>query len=237
MDALVDQGLRTISPENVQYLVEKIPLGVLSVLQKLKWQNNAFIAGGFLRQPFDGVPVSDLDIWVSQGAGYADMMRDELRRVFPRATVVETEFAYTFHGKGMKLPVQVIHRWRFNTPAEVVAHFDFTCCAAAMWLSGTGQWLAVADDAFAHDCMYQKLVYRVPKLAKAEDVAGSLLRMCKYLRKGYSMPPEDLAALIVRFNLAMIHEKKHPMKIMDVIDVLREVDPLPPVKTELVEEL
>ena len=136
-----------------------------------------------------------------------------------------------------RLAVQYIFRWLYTDAESLVESFDFTIVQAAVWWDnnpqGTGGqcWKSLCSDRFYEDVAAKRLVYTRPD--REEDAGGSLLRVRKYLRRGYGILIEDYAAVIMRVFQAV--EKKRSVMDTDediekrLLGELREVDPLVPI--------
>jgi hypothetical protein len=123
-------------------------------------------------------------------------------------------------------PVQLVHRWPLDTAEKIVAHFDFTVCAAVVWWDPLNKfWKSQVHDDFYTDIQEQHLVY-----IGSEEPGGSLLRAFKYSRKGYTIHADSIAAIVDDLNaLAVKRGKGAPEPI---IELLREVDPIPEYRRE-----
>jgi hypothetical protein len=138
--------------------------------------------------------------------------------------VYKTDNAYTVKGR---VPVQIIHRWIFQTPEAVSDSFDFTICCAVIFFTGT-KFDSYCDDRFYIDLASKRLVYRSP--IRNEDAGGSMLRVLKYYQKGYRIPLDSLGKVIARLvnkldfdRNANLDEEQEKAKI--ITGLLREVDP------------
>lgn len=233
---------------DLQFALIRVPKLLLKTMKLPAWKNRVFVGGGFLRSIVTGDPVNDVDIFVPD-LDTAEALAVELvcQRVFKKdhnacskeefesATkrIYRTDNALTLCCFSPVL--QIIHRWTFDSPAQVITSFDFTCCAAVFWWDGEA-WDSVCDDRFYPDVAAKRLVYRLPD--RNEDAGGSMLRVLKYYQKGYRIPLDSLAAVIGRL-VAGVNFKKINMKRLTMEDtripefefsriicgLLREVDP------------
>jgi hypothetical protein len=176
--------------------------------------------------------ISDIDLFVD-GPRTAAAVVDRLerapdgRRLFKK---VVTENATTVYGH--QYPAQVITRWTFANPVNVSRSFDFTVCSSALWF-GECKWQSCCDDSFYADLASKRLVYRNPE--RNEDAGGSLLRVLKYYQRGYRIPLDSLAEVIVRLfrgveanmlaRLATGEASEYDLTRV-LVGLLREVDPL-----------
>jgi hypothetical protein len=171
------------------------------------------LAGGFLRAIVAREDASDIDLFIPKremAQPLANQLRDEWASRQPaqlkNAAMQGVQFwhsdnAITVKGAG-KLPIQIIHRWTYDTPAEVVKSFDYTIASAAMYFSkydanqGRPLYDTICDDRFYADLAAKRLRYLSPE--RNEDAGGSTIRLLKFYQRGYRIPLESLAAVIAR---------------------------------------
>src|SRR5690606_22712894 len=127
-----------------------------------------------------------------------------------------------------RLPVQFITRWVFTDAKEVMQSFDFTVCQAVIFYDPTTKSFdSHASESFYPDLAARRLNYTSPY--RNEDARGSLLRVIKYIRRGYSIQVKSLGAVCARLysglepgSEAIVHEEKRSIVLAGL---LREVDP------------
>ena len=121
-------GLSELHVDDLRMAVAKLPDPVAEWLRQVG--PNAFVAGGHIRSCVTGDRLGDVDIFVRDSgvmAGFFDQVEGQ---------PFVTDFAKSLPVGGRI--VQVIC-WRyFDTPADLLAHFDFTVCQAALWWHGDG---------------------------------------------------------------------------------------------------
>lgn len=156
--------------------------------------------------------------------------RLQVNRISPHRNIWWSPNAFTV--KGLGLPVQIIHRWTFQTPVDAIDSFDFTIAQAAIWNDGSKElgkgWRSVCHPRFYQDVAGKRLVYCHP--VRIEEAGGSTLRVLKFYQRGYRIPLRSFAGVIARLTMAV--------KNMDGMDengrtkvlagLLREVDPNTP---------
>lgn len=209
----MEDGITTqLYPEDVTRAVAKLPERVARLLQA----QPVFIAGGYVRDTIAGQRPRDIDVF-TPGAECSDACISALGGA-DKAHV--TEFAHTFPGTP---PVQVIRRWSFGSPDEIFEHFDFTIARAAIFFAD-GEWRGVCGSRFYADVAAKRIVFDPTDATRSElDDGGSLLRLCKYLRRGYSASPETIS--LVTFAAA-----SRAASVTALTEYLRGIDPeyLPP---------
>lgn len=176
-----------------------------------------FLAGGFIRSVIAKEEVNDVDLFASDKS-LANQVANDLADKF-KSRVYSSDNAYTVRAKPYTL--QVIHRWTFPSPKECVDSFDYTVARAAVWATqhydlkgepSCATWDSVCDEGFYEDLAARRLVYRHP--IREEAAGGSLLRLLKFYRRGYTAPLDTVAAVMARMTM-----KVDPVKIEQALDV------------------
>lgn len=185
------------------------------------------IGGGFIRAIIAGEQPSDIDIF-SDTRDSAKKAADALCAVRKGSRVITTDNAVTVLATD-KLPVQFITRWTFDKPEDVIASFDFTVCQAAFWHAGPrGIWKGAVGDRFYTDLASRRLVYTQP--VREEAAGGSMLRVMKYVRRGYNIQQASLAQIMARVAAASTFDRRRPKTEREyaygIGRLLIEVDPL-----------
>ncbi len=213
--------------EDLHYAVRFLP----RELRKLMADYRLMVAGGFLCSNVAKEEVQDIDLF----GPTKEILHDAAERLAAKwgVKVVETRNAITVAAKGRK-PVQFITRWLFTCPEEVIKSFDFTVAQAMAWpetTKGEGDpfnWRSLCSDRFYSDLAAKRLTYTGP--ARNEDAGGSMLRVTKFLRRGYTISPASLGAVMAR--MANRVNWSHPMVADETgiakvfTGLLRQVDPL-----------
>jgi len=119
-------------------------------------------------------------------------------------------------------------------PSDVVESFDFTVCQAAIWYDKKeAAWKSVISAGFYPDLAARRLVYTFPK--REEEAGGSMLRVRKFLQRGYSIQAPSLAGVITRIAMAVRWDEiarkngdgyaSERSVALIISGLLREVDP------------
>ncbi|GBR70941.1 hypothetical protein [Gluconobacter kanchanaburiensis] len=199
-----------------------LPKDVLNVIKDGK----LFLAGGYLRACVAGEPISDIDI-LSPNRTTAEKWAQYLSGSRGGREPWHTKNAITLSEVG-KTPVQFIHRWTFNAPEEIIESFDFTVAQAVIWYDGA-IWKSLVSSNFYQDLAAKRLRYTFPN--RHEDAGGSLLRVQKFLKRGYDISPENLAKVISRLIGGVREDSPfwqgtEEYKATILASLLRQVDPL-----------
>lgn len=215
-----------LTPNDLRYVVTRLPRDVRQLMSENP--GKLFLGGGFIRATIAGETPSDIDLFGADKTVLASL-----------ATILASrrEGAKTHTSKNAitlitpeRLPVQFITRWTFDNAAALVASFDFTVCQAAIWRAGdqvNSPWRSASGSNFYIDLAGRRLVYTRP--FRDEEVGGSMLRVIKYVRRGYSIQVSSLGDVIARLTWAVrsSHLASDEAGTGQVIaGLLREVDPL-----------
>jgi len=184
--------------EVVVKVVATLPLPVKRMLR----MSGLFLAGGFVRSVVEGEKPKDVDIWVSskeEAQRWARLLSGALHRgSFATSNAITISFPDT--------AIQFITRWTFQTPEEVIKTFDFTIAQAVVWFDkGVGEWKGLCAETFLDDVANKRLVYTSP--VREEDAAGSLLRVNKFVARGYTISDEDMGRVTARVVKKVLEEK------------------------------
>jgi len=171
-----------------------------------------FLGGGFIREVISGGEPRDVDLFVDSKES-ARTLRDKIRTEGDR--VFKTDNAITIV-RPVGLPIQIITRWLYSDAQRLAESFDYTVCQGVLWKE-EGVWLSLVSDDFYADLAAKRLRYTTPD--REEAAGGSMLRALRFTKRGYHIPPEELAKVIARLV-------GDDAKAEDICANLREVDPL-----------
>lgn len=209
-------------PEDLNYVVNRLPKDV----KKLMRNRPVFLAGGYIRSLIAGEKVNDVDLWG------ADKEQLEITAALfageRKVRMMKTDNACTILTPN-RVPVQFITRWTYEDPKVLAESFDFTIASAVIWYDvEEGCWKSYCHDHFYADLAAKRLRYMYP--VRNEDAGGSILRMTKFLGRGYRIAPEELAGLVARLNAGIKHSdfltRDEHWQARVYAGLLREVDPL-----------
>lgn len=211
--------MRELEWHDLQWSLRRTPSPVLEMMKR--HGQKLIAAGGYVRDCICGDRINDVDLFTSS---------KELAEVFAKefagdAKIVETENAFTIPYK-FKYAVQLIHRWTYEKPEQVVASFDFTVACASFWYDlEKKKWCSLCHDRFYSDLAAKRLRYLSP--IRDEDAGGSMLRVLKFYQRGYRIPLDSMGAVIARLAMAVrwneIGDEKQAAKV--ITGLFREVDP------------
>jgi len=224
--------MQSMKYTDLNFVCSRIPKDLRNLM--MKEYPMLMIGGGFIRATIAGEKPSDIDIFgPDKDTLKAAAMALALKR---SARLHESDNAFTILAPP-RIPVQFIYRWVFGNPVDLITTFDFTICQAAIFLKPEAdkdnldliryKWESVLADEFYADLAARRLVYTHPD--RNEDAGGSLMRVRKFLTRGYNIQAQSLAGVCARLfmgvrNLEDFSDEKRLTKILS--GLLREVDPL-----------
>ena len=223
--------MQSMKHTDLNFVCSRVPKDLRNLM--MKDYPMLMIGGGFIRATIAGEKPSDIDIFgPDKDTLKAAAMALALKR---SARLHESDNAFTILAPP-RIPVQFIYRWVFDHPAALIGTFDFTICQAALYIkecplenseSTVRKWDSVISEDFYRDLAARRLVYAHP--LRNEDAGGSLMRVRKFLTRGYNIQAQSLAGVCARLfmgvrNLEDFSDEKRLTKILS--GLLREVDPL-----------
>jgi len=205
---------------DLSFVMSRIPKDVITLLKENK---GLAFGGGFIRATIAHEKVSDIDMFGSDAAVLKIIATTfALKR---GGRLLESKNALTVLAPP-RIPVQFITRWLWETPEAAMISFDFTICQTAIWFDQTsGKFCSVCSERFYSDLAARRLYYTAPE--RLEAPGGSLLRVRKFLAKGYNIQAPSLARVVYRLIRDVDFQNMHRVDCEKVlIGLLREVDPL-----------
>lgn len=228
--------LTELQRDDMRRVIRSMPKHLLAML---KADRSVFMAGGCIRAIIANEEVADWDIFGPDRAhleAFMALLQSAYVNEGTKARLYKTKNAITLLSPP-RTPVQAITRWTYGETSHLINDFDLTVARAALWFDGN-EWKSVCDHRFYADLAARRLTYCFPR--REEDAGGSLLRAVKFLRKGYSISPEDLAGVVDRVARAVDWSRVgaggmvldaaitggHMTSARVIAGILREVDPL-----------
>ena len=215
-----------LQDNDLRYVVTRLPKDIRQLLTE--HPKKLFVGGGFVRATIAGEEPSDIDVFGHDKDFLLSVAKILVDRR-PGSRMHTSKNAITVITPN-RLPVQFITRWTFDTGADLVASFDFTVCQAAVWRTGNqsnSAWACEIGERFYIDLAGRRLVYTRP--VGEEEAGGSLLRVLKYVKRGYSIQVTSLGDVIARLAYKVresgVASTENGLGMV-FADLLREVDPL-----------
>jgi len=213
-----------MNSQDLNFVLSRCPKDIREMLRDNT--GKLFLAGGFIRSTICGDKVSDIDLL---GTTKEDLLRiAKDLTLLRKGRFFETKNAITVLSPP-RFPVQFVHRWLFTEPEPLIKSFDFTVCQAVIWAEETAgkkyKFKSLISDRFYPDLAAKRLVYTFPD--RIEDAGGSLLRVIKFIKRGFNVQAPTLAGVIARIVGKIDFRATTESEIATVISgLLREVDPL-----------
>lgn len=211
---------RMLEDFDVRHVVERLPRDIRELLTANA--GKVYVAGGFVRATIAGEEPTDIDLFGVDKHSVA-RIAEELHGKRDGSTIHRSDNAITLLSHN-RLPVQFITRWTFADANHLVASFDFSVCQAAVWRGGSSSnspWFSRCSARFYVDLAARRLFYTNPH--REEEAGGSMLRVLKYVKRGYTIQVDSLGRVMAR----MIRGKPTDMPWDGhFTELLREVDPL-----------
>ena len=186
--------MRTLNKEDLDWCIKRLPRKVEKLLKE--YSCNLTIGGGYIRSCITGDELKDIDLFVNS-SDTAKLVNQELLKEGQRT--FKTKNAYTIF-RGPKPPIQIINRWTYKRPEDVLNDLDFTICCASIWYEN-GRFHSAIHDQYYSDLAAKRLRYTEPN--RIEECGGSLLRVLKYYNKGYRIMLTSFAKVISRMMMGV----------------------------------
>lgn len=209
--------------EDLRRVVRRLPKDIIKLIQ----EKGIFLGGGFIRALVCGEKPNDIDLF-GPSKDRIELCVELLQKEGRKPRVLRTDNAITLI-EPPRAAVQFITRWLYDDPRQCLREFDFTIAQAVVWWDESG-WRSAVAPTFYADLASRRLRYTQP--SRNEDAGGSMLRMRKFLGRGYHVSADDLALLMARVTVKMT---QHPNfnaiatsenEQADILrGLLREVDP------------
>jgi len=224
----------SLEQQDLIWCLRRLPLRVRNLLKNNPLQ--LAVGGGFIRSCVANERVNDIDLFICKEIAADNVKAAALSYAVEmangKAKVITTDNAVTAATR--PFATQIITRWTFKSPVEVIESFDFTISKAIIYNSGEAHndgWVGFADSCFYSDLAAKRLVYTQPE--RNEDAGGSILRVLKFYQRGYRIPLDSMGAVVARLMMGVKMDKvtagdgriNEPQLAKILTGLLREVDP------------
>lgn len=214
--------MNTLEEGDMEFVVRRLPTDIRSLLKE--YDGRLYIAGGYIRAVIAGEDPSDIDIFGADKDLLAEAAARLAEKRGENTRVHKTKNAITVISMG-RITIQFITRWTFVQPQECAASFDFTVCQSVIWRH-LGKYQSLCAPSFYKDLAARRLVYTHP--VRDEEAGGSLMRVLKYTRRGYTIQIKSLAGVVARLIDRVDFDKAgdESRRSFVLTGILQEVDPL-----------
>ena len=216
-----------MNPMDMNYCIRRLPK---IVRETMKTEGSKLLlGGGFVRSCITREEVNDIDLFVDSYETedrIIKLLKTSKDRLYitRNATTILRESG---------VPIQIIHRWMYKAPEDLIYDFDFSICCAVIWYSDE-QPSGVVHGRYYQDLAAKRLVYMQP--TREEEAGGSILRVLKYYRKGYTITLDSFGSVIAKM-MSNVDMKKTGVELEKVITgLLVEVDPHAILGNDVVQE-
>ena len=204
-----------LNHQDLSFCVMRLPYNLREALKQKYFEKKIIIAGGFIRCVISQEKINDIDLFTEN-----ENMAKTFSGLFPESKH-STLNAITIKTKPT---IQIITKWLFTNPIDVVNSFDFTICQACIYYEN-GQWKSYCSEKFYQDLAAKRLVYTSPN-NRIEEAGGSMLRVLKYYQRGFRIPLDSLGKVIARLMASVDRKQLSEDEEARVITgLLRVVDP------------
>ncbi|MFW9899666.1 MAG: hypothetical protein ACFFDY_00080 [Candidatus Thorarchaeota archaeon] len=213
--------------EKERYLLLK---GLPKELKEELYKNKAMIIGGAIRSIFTKEKINDYDIYFKEikglntmysyisgasGASSQEVLNKDKKPkpLFGLKKFTKTSNAYSFYNKKTGLKIQLIRTFSGNDVNYIFGKFDFTVCMGAYDFEKN---IFIFGDRFFKDNTSKTLIINLG----TEYPINTMLRVKKYLRKGYSISGIEMVKLALTINNVSIitHEElQHHLMGIDTL--------------------
>lgn len=153
-----------------------------------------YLGGGFIRAILNKEEPKDIDLFMS----HHEVNMDNLSNLMSNYgySKLSTDNAITFK-RPCSLDIQIITRWTYRNPCDMIDSFDYTIAQAGVYYNEPYEcFSSVVSPQYHEDVLNKRLRYT--HVTREEEVAGSFLRMLKFLKNGYKTDDISLASVVAR---------------------------------------
>lgn len=213
-----------LAKHDLRFIAQRLPKDIRELMST--HHGKLFVGGGFIRAQIAGETPNDIDLF-GTSKEHLEQIAVALMSVRPGAKMHKSKNAITIVTPD-RLPVQFITRWVFDKPQKCMESFDFSVCQAVVWRCGNQSndpWASSIGDRFYQDLAARRLYYTAP--IRDEEAGGSMMRVIKYVKRGYTIQVSSLGAVIARLMSGMKNSALAG-QVPEIVlaGLLREVDPL-----------
>lgn len=152
---------------------------------------NVFIAGGAITSMFTSREVNDIDVYFRNKSDFVNFIVEAFNGDFNLVCKNMTSKSVLFIDKHTEAKVQCIIYRFFETVEEIFNDFDFTCCMGA--LDTSTEEIVLHPDFLKHNAQR----YISFNSGTAYPIV-SLMRVQKYVEKGYTISRPQMLRIIMR---------------------------------------
>jgi hypothetical protein len=219
----MSQYISELTPVDLHFVVSRLPRDIRELI---KANPGLVVAGGFIRSTIAGEKPSDIDIFGPDEDLLKKVALDLALKRSVKAHVTKNAITVA---SSPRMPIQFITRWCYPKASDLIWSFDYTIAQAAIFMTD-GKWASMCSEDFYPDLAARRLTYTFPQ--RNEDAGGSMMRLRKFLSRGYNIQAPSLAGVIARLMKGIDVKKVNAITGNEkdaakaITNLLREVDPL-----------
>lgn len=191
-----DRSWSVLDREDIKKIIYYLPVGLVERMRRLPVK--AVLAGGYIRALVSRETVNDIDIFVNSQQEATTL----LAGYYSITDQSNAHYELDIPGTGV---LQVIWRYSFKEPSDILEQFDYTVSKAAIWFDEgnakqAADFLSLCHGRFYHDLARKALVYESDR---EEERLQSIPRLLKYISYGYSIDPSSLGTVMTKTCLSL----------------------------------
>jgi hypothetical protein len=195
--ALDDQEISSeifteLDPEDIKRVVSSLPAQISKGLRAYK--DSVCIAGGYIRSIISNEPVNDIDVFITEkglttkkfveyGPEYS-YSQNTTRNSGDREDIIAVEEGQT---------IEIMNHYAGSGVNGILENFDYTVAMAAIWWDGK-MWQSSCHYMFYQDLASKRIRFLRPESER--QGAREILRLLKYIQRGYTIDRPSLAQVI-----------------------------------------
>lgn len=183
----------TLHPDFVRLIVKHLPDELHNLL--VEYGSGLMIGGGYCRDIITGATPKDIDIFATS----EKVFRDATESLDWKDLYVtrRTANAQTFTAED-RIEIQFITRVYYEDHEDAIQSFDFSVCQVAVYFDRCfEEWVGICTPEFMEDLPNFRMRYMAPE--RDEDPGASVLRMMKFVARGWKISEADIARVVGRF--------------------------------------
>lgn len=195
----------------------------------LKNRDYLILAGGAVRSMAENAPVNDWDFYMIEGVDIKMINVDGLTKVFKS----ENAISYQLKDEDGKIhKVQVITKYKYTETTAFFKSFDFVHCMGLLrlWKDSDDLMNPYKLKMESHPEFLASIASREIRYSGSEYPIASLVRVLKYMRRGYTIRPIEMLKLGMACSRIQINDvtelKSHLMgvDVMYLIPFMKALD-------------
>lgn len=187
----------SLEANDIKRVIYSLPKEAIELMRRHPRQ--VVIAGGYIRATVAGEEVHDIDLFFAEEKDVQSWSKDVGLKFEVKDKYLKVE------AEGNCPEIQLVWRYSFEEPVDVIDNFDYTVVKAAIWFDEGDKkqapdFVGVCHKRFYQDLARKMLVYSCDREVQRIE---SIPRLLKYTHYGYSIDPENLAEVVIKTCVSM----------------------------------